>query len=306
MDKGTEDAIEYVKKNVLPKWGFGLTHMVLHKVGEASYYKTTDLHQSLAYIEPYMSDQDINTDGFDGYMHGVFRGYFKMNQSTPTEQLMKTVCGEYYGMQMMEDDLHTHHGSKAEECFHGIGHALMYLHDSEIDPARQDCHKTSQIWMRNACLRGVFMEETYKYSDFLSEVDTPVQENSMQELCNQFNDEEGRICAGFVGESYMLKNKTDLEGGFNECKKLRTSQMKQSCIDMMAILFLPFHYKSNLAQIIEVCQKWAGEFGGRCLYSANEGIKIGNAGPNNKNQSICSDIKDPSLEKICLTGKKTN
>ncbi len=296
--QGVEEGIEYIRLGILPEWGYGMTHILLHVVGEESFYKTKDLKKSLDYIDPYMKTT-ISSDGFDGYMHGVFRGYFKANQTTPVPELMRQVCFDYFQENVEVMDHSMMNMAKGDECFHGVGHALMHLNDNNITKSMSDCKLTPFGWMYKACLRGVFMEEMYHFSPVLSKENEYNPTRSMLNLCNSLSENEANICSSFVGESLLLKRPTDINNAISECRQLHLESAQKNCIDRIALLWLPSIYKNNFSKIIEFCQTEAGDYVASCLSHANTGIKFGVAGIDKKNAEFCGLVEEKSLEEKC-------
>lgn len=298
-NEGSLAAIEYTKSVILPKWGFGVTHFILHRVGEDAIYQLQDVSKALLLIKPYQSEKNLSMDGFDGYLHGVFRGYFKMKSTTPVTDLMKHVCSEYYNEIQPEMDHSMMNMAKADECFHGVGHALMYLNGNNIPKSISDCKLSKFQWMYKACIRGVFMEEMYHFSPAFSKGVEYNTSQSMLYICENYTGEELNTCATFIGESYLHKKPTDIEGAFEECRKTQLDTTRKNCMDRIALLWLPAVYKNDFSKIIEVCISESGDFSGSCLKSANRGIRFGGAGVENKDRPFCELIQETKLRESC-------
>lgn len=121
-------------------------HELLHEIGFASYKKYDDFGQTLVYKD------DICVSG---YTHGAIEGYF--SEVKDISQAI-TICNDYPPDKFI-----------SWECFHGIGHGLMYYNGNNVPLALDGCKLYDTDFARSACSNGVYMENFNADADHPSE-----------------------------------------------------------------------------------------------------------------------------------------
>ncbi len=107
-------------------------HEMAHEIGHEAYKKYGDFMTALKY-------QDVTCG--DGYLHGVIEERFMHVKDIYAE--LKQVCGKY--------------GTKADRCYHGVGHGLMYYTNNDLPKALKICEMYAGR-ARKRCYEGAFME----------------------------------------------------------------------------------------------------------------------------------------------------
>lgn len=111
-------------------------HVLAHDIGHAAFAKYHDFGKTMQY-----QDEVCNS----GYMHGVIESYF-VNANNMIAAI-KTVCSSY------------RIGNFASwECYHGVGHGIMYFNGNNVPLALLDCGVYTSTFSWSACVNGVFME----------------------------------------------------------------------------------------------------------------------------------------------------
>jgi hypothetical protein len=129
-------------------------HEMLHEMGIISYRKYKDFGKAVSYKDEIC---------VSGYIHGVIEAYF--SSTTDLYKAMKSLCTNY------------RNGSYERwECFHGLGHGLMYYSTNNLPFSLQKCGIVSNETDKGACEDGVYMENfntdaTYHPSKFVSSTD---------------------------------------------------------------------------------------------------------------------------------------
>ena len=111
-------------------------HELLHEIGFKSYEKYNDFAAALTYKD------DICVSA---YIHGVIEGYFyKVKNIT---EAIKSTCKNYPIGRFI-----------TWECYHGVGHGLMYYSNNNVLKALEGCKLYGNNFDRSACSNGVYME----------------------------------------------------------------------------------------------------------------------------------------------------
>ncbi|MBI1863055.1 hypothetical protein HYS00_02975 [Candidatus Microgenomates bacterium] len=130
-------AIEWLKKQMeTDPNARGFCHELLHETGRHAYGKYHDFTKALSYRDEVC---------VAGYIHGVIEAYFKSSADLFTS--IKMVCADHPGGKYI-----------TWECYHGVGHGLMYYTDNNVPASLDYCESYDTPFARSACANGVFME----------------------------------------------------------------------------------------------------------------------------------------------------
>jgi hypothetical protein len=100
------------------------------------------------------------------------------------------------------------------QCLHGLGHALMYFTENEIEKSVQTCDSLPDEWSREACYGGVFMENVFSTNPEKRNISA----TDYHHPCNQ-------MAAKYRGACYLIQTWRMQEMGltterlFQECAK---------------------------------------------------------------------------------------
>ncbi|HLC99978.1 MAG TPA: hypothetical protein VJC11_03390 [Patescibacteria group bacterium] len=115
-----------------------LCHDVLHIIGHTAYDRYGSFKEAIKYQEDFCNS---------GYIHGLFESYFR-STSEPLSGLSDQ-CGDY-GANRKTFDLW--------QCYHGVGHGLMYFTGGDLDESLALCEKNLPEEAAASCQNGVYME----------------------------------------------------------------------------------------------------------------------------------------------------
>ncbi len=111
-------------------------HDVAHTLGHEAFKIYADFGKAME-----LQDEICNS----GYIHGVIEEYF--SETTDVFEAMKTVCSPYPAGKFT-----------SWECYHGVGHGLMYYTNNNLPKAISLCEAYSGSFARGSCINGVYME----------------------------------------------------------------------------------------------------------------------------------------------------
>lgn len=114
----------------------GSCHEFLHEIGFESYKKYKDFAKALTFKDEIC---------VAGYTHGVIEGYF--SEVTDVSGAIHTICKSYPDGSYI-----------AWECYHGVGHGLMYFNQNDVLLSLNGCKMYDNHFASSACSNGVFME----------------------------------------------------------------------------------------------------------------------------------------------------
>ena len=168
-------------------------HALVHDIGRATYEKYGDFGEAIK-----SQDEICNS----GYLHGVIEAHF--SESQDIFATMKTVCSSYPLGKYL-----------SWECYHGIGHGVMYFTANDLPKALELCRNYENTFESENCVNGVFMEnfntdQKLHHSKFLKENDLfyPCQEQSLGYK---------GICYLYAPTYYLSLHKNDYSGALDWC-----------------------------------------------------------------------------------------
>lgn len=275
-------ALEYAAETV-GTYKRGTMHMAMHMIGHAAYHFTGSRSRALAYI-PDNSLSDEQWIVYEGYQHGVLEAYFSDRiDEEDIDSLIEESCSRYYTTEELSLD------SKwrgHRQCFHAVGHGLMFAYDFNVEDAVETCRRLPRAWMTTHCAYGAYMGLSYLYSpDYMPQASRDdVSGKSMAPFCTTQR-ELSSICATFVGRSYFASHEKDVSGAFNECGTLQTEDARICRKDTAEYVVTLLGV--DMRSFTESCNKVPGHEH-TCLFSIARAIAEGYAGEDAKKEDICT------------------
>lgn len=247
-------------------------HPIVHEIGREAYRKYQDFAESMQY-----RDELCNS----GYLHGIIEGYF--SGTDDVFEAMQTVCSRY-----------APHSFLALECYHGIGHGLMYYTANDLPKSLDMCAVYESNFARRQCMNGVFMEnfssdnnlhtsaylkaddlfypcasQKEQYKD-LCYVYAPVRYLSVHtndyvgalRWCDEAERTHRSVCAFGLGGQAMKENRHNPTFVETICGSNRKGQTEH-CVDGMVNLYI--QHAGSVEPAIELCGKLKKQNKKTCL-----------------------------------------
>jgi len=302
--QGVESTLKYLSEVTWRKSSYSVVHVLMHQVGRYAYFAALgDMGKANSYL-PTHSYTAGEIRKFDGYRHGLFQSFFGENRKgKPMLGLITEACSEYMAIQDLSSLSDAHQEILANECFHGVGHALMYANENDVPTSLFQCDELPYEWMGIRCQYGVMMENAFLYSpEYYPGSPRPFTGyDNMASLCQQLNESHRGMCSHFVGQAFLflLANTKNFEGAFSSCNSLDRKNYISSCIERMALLYIPNSFRDDFEGIIETCQMAGADYEIACVKSARNGIALGAAGEANKTRELCNFVEE-ELRDECL------
>lgn len=111
-------------------------HPIAHEIGHQAFIKYQDFGKSLQF-----QNEVCNS----GFIHGVIESYF--TSSNNIFDSMNNACGSYTTISFI-----------GWECYHGIGHGLMFYTSNDLPKSLELCSTLTSTFASSTCTNGVFME----------------------------------------------------------------------------------------------------------------------------------------------------
>ncbi|MST04096.1 MAG: hypothetical protein EXS49_00815 [Candidatus Pacebacteria bacterium] len=179
-------------------------HGIIHEIGHESYNKYKDFAKAMSY------SIDIC---ISGYTHGVIEAYFE--NISDIFSAMKEVCKPY-----------PEEKNPAWNCYHGVGHGLMYWTGNNLPRALELCDVYDSKFAKDNCANGVFMEN-FGADDVLHPSRFVSKENPASSCVQEKTHKQE--CYLYAGKYYLTLIKEDYSKAFNWCKNIDKNFI-DSCI----------------------------------------------------------------------------
>lgn len=178
-------------------------HPLLHHLGRAAYEKYKDFNTAVGY-----QDGLCNS----GYTHGVIEAH--LIASNDIQATLKTTCS----------DQHNTPTFKQWQCYHGVGHGVMYFTNKDLPKSLSLCQSLSSDFARKSCSNGVFMERFIIVSH--SGVPTSDTTGITMDLCKQQADMYKSVCYLYAPTAYLQRNINKYSGAFKDCERAEKKYIK--------------------------------------------------------------------------------
>ncbi|TSC87243.1 MAG: Uncharacterized protein G01um10148_348 [Parcubacteria group bacterium Gr01-1014_8] len=291
--EGAQKAYSYVHDVIKKYSDYKTEHLALHYVGMKAYDEagSVDKAFTLIYGEDQMADDSIY---YSGFQHGLFERYFEVNGAQTPTVLGNETCHTYASSESLDEFTSTRTRVLAAECYHAIGHAIMFISDNNVEASLSACDAFPHQWEQRWCYHGVFMENYYLHiPEYHLGVARPDAEGlSVVELCMRVGEKYRGECSYFVGWVYMQMHPNDFAGAFSECAMFPQSDAR-ICIARVGRFFVAASSAGDLSGMIATCEK-AHPFLRECLYGTAIGLNqgVGLFEYVNKGKGLCDVLED--------------
>jgi len=147
------------------------------------------------------------------------------------------------------------------QCLHGLGHALMYFTENNVDDSLKGCDALRDSWSQESCYGGVFMENVVS-----SLTDKRmVSDADAQYPCNQVGEKYRRACY-WMQTSRMEEMGLTTEQQFEECAK--AGRHAADCVQSIGRDLSNLSRGGSSAEAAGQCEQADGEARRACIRGA--------------------------------------
>ncbi len=239
-------------------------HALTHEIGQNAFQKYNDFGSAMKY-----QDEICNS----GYLHGIIESRFA--QAADIFSTMQAVCDAYAPQSFI-----------GWECYHGVGHGLMYFTENQLQKSLSLCETYSNYDKKSACVNGVFMENfntdgELHHSHYLKPSD-PLYPCREQTVNNKSD------CYLYAPTYYLSLHKNEYQKGFAWCKTAE-NEFQQTCIMGMGSQIM----KENIYDpkfVEETCMQ-AEKSDQKFCITGMLGLYINHFGRVNEAKKLCSKLE---------------
>ena len=244
-------------------------HALAHDLGHHAYEKYQDFGKAVQY-----KDELCNS----GYLHGVIEAHF--SKSADIFTTLQTVCSNYSTTTFV-----------GWECYHGVGHGLMYYTSNNLPESIKLCGEYADISAAGWCRNGAYMEnfntdQKLHHSQFLRPDDPfypcPEQEESHKNACYLY-----------TPMYYLSLHKNDYSGALAWCK---TAEQAHQNICANGVGNQAIKENINNPKMVEkICMAGDSDQLKPCI-SGLVGLYVNHFGSVQPAQELCKQLEESNQE----------
>jgi hypothetical protein len=178
-------------------------HVVVHAIGRETFRLKGTIHDSFA-----ACDQTCHSGCYHGSVERFLRGddiYAQAGQHPSQRELKQkaaSACDPNISLTLRF------------QCFHGLGHAVMFFADYELNQSLAVCDVLPDEWSQSSCYGGVFMENVFNFTNEKKNFHA----TDYHYPCNQLAEKYRSECY-MMQTSRMTEMGLSTEGLLAECAK---------------------------------------------------------------------------------------
>lgn len=240
-------------------------HDLVHEIGHESYEKYGDFGQTMQY-----QDELCNS----GYLHGIIESHFGRSQNIFST--MKSVCKNYNATTFI-----------GWECFHGVGHGLMYFTENDLPKSLSLCDTYNNVDAQMACINGVFMEN-FNIDQKLHQSKF-IDANKPFFPCTEQKNRYKTDCYLYAPNYFLSINKNDYSQALKLCKTAE-KDFRLTCATGVGSQAIKEHI-NNPKLVESVCMQGSSEEIHACI-TGMVGLYINHFGRLNEAKKLCSKFEE--------------
>ena len=201
-----------------------MCHRISHEIGRISMKQSKNFKDAVA-----QQDSFCNS----GYLHGAIEEF--LSHQTINSETLQKVCP--LGSKFSYYDW---------ECWHGIGHGIMYSNDNNLKSSLAICEDQKNTSAKAACANGVFME---LFGQEQTEKNPDINPFS---ICSEQPPELKSDCYLYTASSYLTIHKKMYKEAFTWCKTAEKEYIK-ACIQGVGAEVIKTHL-DDIKLVDQTCQ----------------------------------------------------
>ena len=264
-------------------------HAFTHFIGRAVYKKTGSIPDSYAMV---------NYTCHGGAFHGVMEAFLNERKQTLDKlggDEIERVCKDSKSLIKKEPDMIYY------ECFHGFGHAFMFVSDANLPLSLEYCDRMNEQSFREACYGGSLMENSTSSTN-KDHQSVWLREDDKFYPCTILLEKYLRQCYFYQANYLLMKTHRDFKQVFADCYGLTVSSYFDYCVMGLGAQLASVSNEWGMQAAARVCPMGVGEARLVCLEGAIPSIFDRYGGDPGKPIEFCSlialDLKEFCYAKV--------
>jgi len=148
------------------------------------------------------------------------------------------------------------------DCAHGFGHGLVKVLNFNISSSVQKCDEFKTILEKDACYRGIFMENEIQIFEKKGGV---FDENDLLYPCNIMKDDVAPACYHYHTYSILQKHQFSMKNAFGECDKIMPEKFIKACYYGIGVKVRHANIHLSSDKIVSICQVGEPKYHSFCV-----------------------------------------
>jgi hypothetical protein len=277
---GLDEAFTYTRSQIESNPSFARDcHPLLHTLGHASFKISLSFESAME-----NSDELCNS----GYIHGLIEANFE--SASTIDEALTSSCNDY-----------SVENFKNWQCFHGIGHGIMYTNTKNHIKSLEDCNRLKSNFAIESCINGVFMEE-FILVDHMGGYDTKITDVDVS-ICKELSSTSSKShCYFYAPTAYLQLSDSEFKDAIMWCTNLE-SNFIGTCISGVGAQSIKDNI-SNPQFTSNLCEETDTKYQTSCVSGAIS-MYINHFASSSNAESLCSDEFN-KFSDLCFTVVKNN
>ncbi len=271
--QGPHIALEKIREEIKnDKKLLRVCHDLVHEIGHEAYEKYGSFGQAMKY-----QDEICNS----GYLHGIIESHF--SSSKDIFSTLNKVCADYVSGSFI-----------SWECYHGVGHGLMYYTDNDVPRSLELCLSYKDLFASSSCRNGVFMENFN--SDQKVHVSKFLKDDNSFYPCTEQLEEDKDDCYFYAPTYYLSRHLGEYQSALQWCQQAG-DPYRLTCISGVGSQAV----KENISipkAVEKLCLNLENTEASACIRGM-VGLYINHHGSLEPAKQLC-EILEPGSKQICL------
>lgn len=257
-------------------------HALSHAIGRWTYQQLGNIADSFQ-----ACDQTCSAGCFHGVMERLFLAEAEGGSDTHISYdeirfLLPELC--------LPENLNTTDQTKIFQCLHGLGHAVLYGLNYDLNVSLMSCDVLLSDYDRESCYGGVFMENVTAYDPSLRDLDP----NDPLYPCTAVGDIYRRSCYLIQPDAMSDAQLTAQEIG---AACLRAGSFVDVCMQGLGRVYSSRVIAESWGEILPVCEEYAPGYEHACISGVVTAL-VNTTGDGRYAYKYCNAVR-PDLQTTC-------
>lgn len=260
-------------------------HAFTHFLGRAIYRKLGNIPDSYA---------NVNFTCHGGAFHGVMEAYLeqrKVSVESLSGEDIEATCKDSKSLISKEPE------QIYFECFHGFGHAFMFITDADLLRSLKYCDKMNDISFREACYGGALMENSTSSTN-TDHKSVWLKADDKFYPCTILEEKYLNQCYFYQSNYWIMVSNHDYVRTFSDCYRLGGVH-RDYCILGLGANLASLSNEKGMEAAASVCNLGINEYKYICIEGAIPSIADRYGGELSKVVEYCQMIA-PDLKEFCF------
>lgn len=257
-------------------------HPVSHAIGRYTYEVYNNIGDAFN-----ACDQSCHSGCYHGVMERMFYSDEEISSKShltfeDIESKMPGICNE--------DKFSNPNSSVIFQCLHGVGHAVLFSLDYNLEDSLKACDLLSTTYEQSSCWGGVFMENITAFDKKKRDL----KKGDYLYPCNKIEEKYKNSCY-LMQTSVMLEYGLTVEQISDQCM---SSELPNTCFVSMGRDLSNFVRTGNVEYVRSSCENLPSAYAANCIDGTIYAL-VDNTWDGQFSLKFCQSMKNPENKTVC-------